>query len=82
MQAREDLLKAKQEIDRLSSALVSAEQSATEAARLKDQVRKLETQHVASLNTLKAEATSLQSSFAATERERDQLLQEVSSHRV
>lgn len=77
-QAREQVLQAKQEIDRLSTSLASAEQSASEAQRLREEVRRLETQHVSALNGLKAEASNLQAAFTATERERDQLLQEVS----
>ena len=67
----------RQEIDRLSSALSVAEQSASDSQRLKEEIKRLEAQHVASLTNLRKQAASMQSGFAATERERDQLLQEV-----
>ena len=67
----------RQEIDRLSSALSVAEQSASDSQRLKEEMKRLEAQHVASLTHLRKEAAAVQSGFAATERERDQLLQEV-----
>ena len=77
LQAREEVISAKQEIDRLSAALASAEQSAAEAQGLRDEVKSLQKQHIIALHALKSEVSSLQASFSATEQERDQLLQEV-----
>ncbi len=76
-QAREEVMGMRQEIDRLSSALSTAEQVASESQRFRDEVKRLEAQHVTSLTNLRKEAAAMQSGFAATERERDQLLQEV-----
>ncbi len=68
----------RQEIERLSSALSAAEHSASDSQRLREELRRMEAQHVASLTNLRKEAAAMQNGFAATERERDQLLQEVS----
>ena len=68
----------RREVDRLATALSAAEQSASDSQRLREEVKRIEAQHVASLTNLRKEAAAMQSGFAATERERDQLLQEVS----
>lgn len=67
----------RREVDRLATALSAAEQSASDSQRLREEIKRMEAQHVASLTNLRKEAAAMQSGFAATERERDQLLQEV-----
>lgn len=76
-QARDELMSAQQEIDRLSSALAAAEQTASEGKKWREEARRLESQHVTTLSSLKKQTSDLESHYATAERERDELLQEV-----
>ena len=78
LQAREELLDARQRIKALSSRLATAEQAAAEASILTGELRESEARHTAAAAVVQQESFQLQASLAAAEHERDQALQEVS----
>ena len=79
LQAREELLDARQRMEALSSRLAAAEQAAAEASILTGELRESEARQTAAAADVQQESLQLQASLTAAEHERDQALQEVSA---